>query len=88
MPRDVATVAADRVWSSRRMFHARRRFAGYRFVATDAGWTAGEGSDVTGPIGALLLVLTGRPAGLAVLTGPGAEDLRTSMPDHTSRPAT
>jgi uncharacterized protein (TIGR03083 family) len=76
MPTDVAAVAAQRVWTSPRMFHARRRFAGYRLVASDANWTAGRGSEVTGPIRALLLLLTGRPALLADLSGPGAATLQ------------
>lgn len=87
MPTLAATVAADRVWASGRMFHARRRLAGYRFVATDVDWAVGEGSQVTGPIGALLLVLTGRPAGLAQLTGPGVRDLRTGRATQAPRPA-
>ncbi|QJY45499.1 maleylpyruvate isomerase family mycothiol-dependent enzyme [Pseudonocardia broussonetiae] len=76
MPADVAAVAADSVWRSPRMFHARRRFGGHRFVATDTDWSAGEGQEVTGPVGAILLLLTGRRAGLESLTGPGAEALR------------
>lgn len=79
MPVDVTAVAADEVWRSPRMFHARRRFAGYRFVATDVEWSAGQGREVTGPIGAILLVLTGRRAGLDRLTGPGADALRAAM---------
>jgi uncharacterized protein (TIGR03083 family) len=75
MPVDVAAVAADRVWRSPRMFHARRRFAEYRFVATDTEWSAGRGREVTGPISAILLLLTGRPAGRDRLTGPGADAL-------------
>jgi uncharacterized protein (TIGR03083 family) len=78
MPTDAAVVAAERVWSSPRMFHARRRFAGYRFVGTDADWSAGQGAEVTGPISGLLLLLTGRTAALASLSGPGAEALRTA----------
>lgn len=78
MPVDVAAVAADAVWRSPRMFHARRRFAGHRFVATDTEWSAGEGQEVTGPVGAILLLLTGRRAGLASLTGPGAAALRAA----------
>lgn len=73
MPVDVAAVAAERVWRSSRMFHARRRFAGYRLVATDVEWSAGRGREVAGPISAILLLLTGRRAGLARLTGPGAD---------------
>lgn len=75
MPAEVAAVAADRLWTSPRMFHARRRFAGYRLVATDTGWSAGSGAEVTGPAGALLLLLTGRPAALPYLSGPGVDTL-------------
>ena len=77
MPTDVATVAAERVWTNPRMFHARKKLAGYRLIATDTDWTAGEGQEVTGPISALLLLLTGRPAALAHLSGPGAATLQT-----------
>jgi uncharacterized protein (TIGR03083 family) len=76
VPADLAMVAADRVWSRSRMFHARRKLAGYRLVAEDAPWSAGAGQEITGPIGALLLVLTGRPAALRQLSGPGAANLR------------
>src|SRR3954470_404046 len=78
MPTDVAAVAAQRAWTSPRMFHARRRFAAYRLVATDTNWTAGRGNEVTGPIRALLLLLTGRPALLADLSGPGAATLQVA----------
>ncbi len=44
--------------------------------ADDAPWAAGQGHEVSGPIGALLLLLTGRPAALPQLSGPGAADLR------------
>lgn len=79
MPVDVAAVAAEGVWRSRRMFHARRRFTGYRLVATDSGWSAGQGREITGPISAILLLLTGRSAGLPHLTGPGADFLRAAI---------
>ncbi len=77
-PVDVAAVAAARVWRSPRMFHARRRFAGYRFVATDTEWSAGRGREVTGPISAILLLLTGCRARLDRLAGPGADALRAA----------
>jgi uncharacterized protein (TIGR03083 family) len=80
MPQDLAALAADRVWSSSRMFHARKKLARYRLVADDAPWTAGQGQEICGPIGALLLLLTGRPAALPRLSGPGAADLRKLLP--------
>jgi hypothetical protein len=76
MPRDLAAVAADRVWSRHRMFHARKKLAVYRLVADDARWAAGQGHEVCGPIGALLLLLTGRAAALPQLSGSGAVGLR------------
>jgi uncharacterized protein (TIGR03083 family) len=76
MPPDLSVLAANRVWSSPRMFHARKKLAGYRLVADDTAWTAGQGHEVSGPIGALLLLLTGRPAALPQLSGPGAAYLR------------
>ena len=79
MHTDLAALAAARVWASGRMFHARKKLAGYRLVATDTDWTAGHGQDVTGPIGALLLLLTGRPAALAHLSGPGTVTLQSRM---------
>jgi uncharacterized protein (TIGR03083 family) len=85
MPSDAAVVAVDRVWSSDRMFHARKRHPGYRFVATDADWAVGEGVEVRGPVGGLLLLLTGRPAGLASLSGQGADTLRTRQSAGTNQ---
>ncbi|WP_181782125.1 maleylpyruvate isomerase family mycothiol-dependent enzyme [Pseudonocardia pini] len=76
VPTRLAALAADRVWSSRRMFHAAARFAGYRFTADDVDWAAGQGREVNGPIVALLLLFTGRPAAQAQLAGPGAADVR------------
>jgi uncharacterized protein (TIGR03083 family) len=79
MSPDLAVLAADRVWSNPRMFHARKKLAGYRLVADDVWWSAGDGQEVRGPISALLLLLTGRPAALSMLTGPGAAGLRQAV---------
>jgi uncharacterized protein (TIGR03083 family) len=79
MPPDLTVLAADRVWSASRMFHARKKLVGYRLVADDAPWAVGSGHEVCGPIGALLLLLTGRPAALPRLSGPGAARLRELM---------
>ena len=84
MPTDAAVVAADRVWTSDRMFHARKKLAGYRLLATDATWSAGQGQEVTGPISALLLLLTGRPAALARLSGADAAALAERIQAHAT----
>ena len=55
-----------------KLYAAPQRFAGTRLVATDCEWSAGEGPDeLRGPAGDLLMVATGRAAGLGSLTGPG-----------------
>lgn len=64
-------LAADRVWPNLYPFRAARRLAGIRFAATDCPWAAGEGAAVQGPIGAILLLLTGRSAALAQVSGLG-----------------
>jgi uncharacterized protein (TIGR03083 family) len=51
---------------------------GYRLRATDTDWARGDGPEVAGPIGALLLLLTGRSAALEQLTGDGAHALRSA----------
>ena len=52
---------------------APRRLAGVRLVSSDTGWTLGDGADLAGPDVDLLLVASGRAAGLAALTGPGVD---------------
>ena len=59
---------------------ARKRLSGTRLVATDQEWSAGKGPDeVRGPAGDLLLLATGRAAGLAAVTGPGAERIAAAL---------
>ena len=80
MPPRAATAAVERVWPDLWPFRPRRRLPHVAFAATDAAWSAGEGARVEGPIGAILLVLTGRPAGLSRLSGPGVDVLMARMP--------
>lgn len=70
-PVDAARAGADRVWSMGWPFHAAKRLAGLRLVATDTDWAVGAGERVEGPILAFLLLLTGRTAMLERLSGPG-----------------
>jgi len=62
LPTAAARAAADRVWGMGWPFWARRRLRGVRLTATDTEWSVGTGEEVTGPITALLLLLTGRTA--------------------------
>lgn len=54
---------------------AGRRIRGLRLSATDLAWTHGGGPEVTGPGEALLMAMSGRPAALADLDGPGVGTL-------------
>jgi uncharacterized protein (TIGR03083 family) len=58
-----------------RFLGAPKRLTGLRLASTDTGWTFGDGAEVRGPDIDLLLVASGRPAGLAGLTGPGVATL-------------
>jgi hypothetical protein len=79
MPPRAAAAAASRVWPNLWPFRAERRLRGFRFAATDDDWTAGEGPRIEGPMGAILLLLTGRSAGLSRLTGPGVAELAARL---------
>jgi uncharacterized protein (TIGR03083 family) len=78
-----SAVAATRRWDTRNTWMAtvNRRIAldGYRLSATDVTWTRGEGLEVVGPIGSILLLLTGRKVALEHLTGAGADALRSTL---------
>ena len=93
MPVDAAAAAADHIWRSSFPFRAQRRLRGFELVATDAPWRAGVGHRVEGPMSALLLLVSGRPAALADLAGPGAATLPATFshdagPTRPRRPAT
>lgn len=82
-----SALAATRRWDTRgtwlAMVFRALPLKGYRLTATDTDWARGEGPQIAGPIGALLLLLTGRPAALAQLSGEGADALRTSQAART-----
>lgn len=86
VPTEAAAAAATRVWTTGQPWHARRRLSGLRFTATDTAWSVGDGAEVRGPIAALLMAVTLRPAGLAALSGEGLAELRRRLPD--AAPAT
>ncbi|MFD4438720.1 maleylpyruvate isomerase family mycothiol-dependent enzyme [Nocardia sp. NPDC058519] len=60
MPPTAARLSLDRVWTMGAPFHARKRLAGYSLTTTDASWTAGNGTPITGTAAELLMVVTGR----------------------------
>jgi uncharacterized protein (TIGR03083 family) len=76
IPLDAARAGVERVWTMGWPFGAKRRLKEFRYAATDVDWAAEDGPEVTGPVAALLLLLlTGRPAALPRLSGPGVEEL-------------
>ena len=77
--------AAENLWRLRWPWSTQRRFRGLSFKATDTDWSAGAGRLVQGPIRNLLLVLAGRPAGLAELTGDGQPELAERIITATRR---
>src|ERR1700722_12952150 len=73
VPAAAAAAAATRAWSMGRPFHAERKLSRLRLAATDHPWQAGQGLLAEGPIAAILLLITGRPAALPQLSGPGMD---------------
>ena len=86
-PADAALAAADWVWQRRFPFFPARRLRGLRLVADDVDWTRGTGAELRGPVLSLLLLSTGRTAGLAELGGPGLDTARGRM-EARSAPGT
>jgi len=48
-------------------------------VYAGTAWSAGQGSRVEGPIGSILMLLTGRTVALAELSGVGAPELQNRV---------
>jgi uncharacterized protein (TIGR03083 family) len=62
-------------------FGTKKRIAGIRLVATDAQWATGEGPEAAGPLEALVMVMAGRQAALADLTGPATATIEGRFPN-------
>ena len=76
MPIEAARAGVNRVWTMGWPFWARRRLRGLRLLATDTDWSAGAGTELRGPTGMLLLLLTGRvTTALPHLSGPGVNTI-------------
>jgi uncharacterized protein (TIGR03083 family) len=77
-PRSVPADRLERVLSlvpGNPRLGAGRRIRGLRLRATDIDWAHGRGPEITGPGEALLMAMSGRPAALADLSGPGVGTL-------------
>jgi uncharacterized protein (TIGR03083 family) len=83
MQTEATAVAATRRWETRGTWLASvfrpLPLDGYTLRATDTDWVVGEGPEVAGPIGALLLLISGRRSALGQLHGHGADLLRREL---------
>lgn len=75
-PTDMAIQVADFFKGSNLIIGSKRRIAGLALKATDAEWSHGTGPEVSGPIVALVMAMTGRKAALDELSGDGVATLR------------
>jgi uncharacterized protein (TIGR03083 family) len=79
-PEDVLESVADMFKVVGFPFHVKKLLAGVRLVATDADWATGQGAEASGPLEALIMVMAGRRAALADLTGPASVTLEARLP--------
>jgi len=77
-PEALAAVA-DAYRKSNLVIGGKKRVAGLRLTATDTGWSAGEGAEVSGPMASLVLAIAGRRAALDDLKGDGVKTLAARM---------
>jgi len=75
-PIEALTRVADFYKGSNLLLHSKSRIAGLAMKATDANWSTGSGTEVTGPLLSLVLAMTGRKAALEDLSGEGLDTLR------------
>ncbi|WP_375426637.1 maleylpyruvate isomerase family mycothiol-dependent enzyme [uncultured Friedmanniella sp.] len=73
VPAAAGRLALARIWSMGWPFHARRRLDGVSLRADDCDWTAGNGPELLGSAGHLLLLMTGRVGAVERVRGPGAD---------------
>jgi uncharacterized protein (TIGR03083 family) len=72
---EALTLVGDFVIRGNLLLGGKRRATGVTLTASDVDWTRGAGPTVTGPLGSIILALTGRRAGLADLSGDGLATL-------------
>ncbi|HLI74792.1 MAG TPA: maleylpyruvate isomerase family mycothiol-dependent enzyme [Acidimicrobiales bacterium] len=75
-PVEAAVRVADFYKNSNLIIGAKRRITGLSLRATDTDWSHGQGPEVSGPIMALVMAMTGRKAVLGELSGDGVPALR------------
>ena len=70
---------ADFYKGSNLIVGAKKRVAGLTLKATDSDWTTGAGPEVSGPMVALVLAMTGRKPAVDDLSGDGVATLKSRM---------
>ena len=75
-PSDAVMRVADFFAGSNLIIGAKRRIADLTLRATDADWSHGTGPEVSGPILALVMAMTGRKAVAGELSGEGVAELQ------------
>jgi uncharacterized protein (TIGR03083 family) len=71
------TRTADFYKKSNLVIGAKKRIDGLHLRATDTDWSTGTGPEVSGPMAALVVAMTGRKAVLDDLSGEGVDTLRS-----------
>lgn len=81
---DAVVRVADFYKRSNALIGSKTRVSGLALRATDVEWSTGTGPEVTGPILALVMAMTGRQTTLSRLTGDGVARLATrwGTPDN------
>ena len=79
-PAEVLEAVADMFKVAGFPFQAKKLLAGIRLVAIDTNWATGQGAEVSGPLEALIMVMAGRRAALADVTGPATATLEARLP--------
>ena len=80
-PTEALEAVADSFKGKGYPFGTKKRIAGLHLVASDAEWTTGQGPEASGPLEALVMVMAGRRAALADLTGPGTSTIEGRFED-------
>lgn len=75
-PLEHLTAVADFYKRSNLVIPAKKRVAGLTLRAADTAWTSGDGPEVSGPMIAILMAITGRAVALDDLAGDGVATLR------------
>ncbi len=76
-PAEALIQVADFFQGSNLIIGTKRRIEGLSLRATDVTWSHGTGSEVSGPMLALVMAMTGRKEATSALSGEGVETLRS-----------